>query len=243
MPKSKRRPRSSSKSGFFGAVKQKNGKYRAEIQIKKKKTYYGSYTTAIQAAQAHDKEAIKLGRPLTSLNFPKNAPVGYTPKQQTLRTNNTIGYTGVTKSGAKFTAQITIDGTRKYIGTFVSAMEAALAYDKVILQNSSTFNQQRGSPNFPPEIYEKLVYFHEQKDVVFREINATGFNQDDKRHMIIMKALFPAAEDEKDAVVKKDAVDCPVSVYKQWWGTNAPLNDCKKEKKQKKKQKKKKKKK
>merc|ERR1712166_1510023 len=149
--------------------------YRAEITINKKKKYLGSNLSLIQAAQAHDQEAIKLGRPLTSLNFPKNAPVGYTPKQQTLRTNNTIGYTGVCKSGAKFTAQISIDGTRKYIGTFVSAMEAALAYDKAVLQSSSTFNQQKGnSPNFPPEIYEKLVYFHEQKTVVFREINATG---------------------------------------------------------------------
>lgn len=92
-------------------------------------------------------------------------------------------------------------------------MEAALAYDKAILQNSSTFNQQRGSPNFPPEIYEKLVYFHEQRNAVFRQISEDGFNQDDKRHMIIMKALYPAAEDEKDAVVKKDAVDCPVSVF------------------------------
>ena len=50
-------------------------------------------------------------------------------------------------------------------------MEAALAYDKAILQNSSTFNQQRGSPNFPPEIYEKLVYFHEQRNAVFRQIS------------------------------------------------------------------------
>ena len=90
MPKSKRRPRSTSKSGFIGAVKRPNGKYRAEITINRKKKYLGSNYSLIQAAQAHDKEAIKLGRPLTSLNFPKNAPVGYTPKQQTLRTTNTV---------------------------------------------------------------------------------------------------------------------------------------------------------
>ena len=42
--------------------------------------YLGSsYATAKQAAKAYDKEAIKLRRPFSSLNYPKKAPVGYTP--------------------------------------------------------------------------------------------------------------------------------------------------------------------
>ena len=96
MPKSKRRKRSKiSMSGFFGVFKESSGKYRASIKIDGKCKYLGNYDTAKQAAKAHDKETIKLRRPFSKLNYPKKAPVGYTPIQQTLRSNNTVGCTEV----------------------------------------------------------------------------------------------------------------------------------------------------
>ena len=55
--------------------------------------YLGSsYETAKQAAKAYGKEAIKLRRPFSSLNYPKKAPVGYTPIQQANRSTNTVGF-------------------------------------------------------------------------------------------------------------------------------------------------------
>ena len=103
MPKSKRKKRSNSKSGYIGVVKNHRGnKYQAKISINGKQTYIGSsYDTAKQAAKAYDKEAIKLRKPFSSLNYPKKAPVGYTPIQQTLRSDNTVGYRGVSKRSGK----------------------------------------------------------------------------------------------------------------------------------------------
>ena len=67
-------------------------KYRAAIRIDGKfKSLGSSYDTAEQAAKARDKEAIKIRVPLSKLNFPKKAPVGYTPIQKALQSNNTVG--------------------------------------------------------------------------------------------------------------------------------------------------------
>ena len=104
MPKSKRRKRSKrSKSGYIGVTKKPSGKYEAKIFVNGKNKYLGSsYDTAKQAAKAHDKEAIKLRRPFSKLNYPKKAPVGYTPIQQALLSRNTVGYRGVYKKRKKF---------------------------------------------------------------------------------------------------------------------------------------------
>jgi hypothetical protein len=144
MPKSKRRKRSNrSKSGYIGVRNNTNGdKYAAKISINGKIKYLGSsYDTAKQAAKAYDKEAIKLRRPFSKLNYPKKAPVGYTPIQQALRSTNTVGYRGVVKSGKKFAGFITIAGKKTHLGTHDTAKEAAIAYDRAVLKanRSTTF--------------------------------------------------------------------------------------------------------
>ena len=132
-----KRKRSQSKSGYFGVVKLPNGKYRAWIWTNgKTKTIGSSYTTAKQAAEAFDKEAIKLRRPLAKLNYPNNAPVGYTPIQKAVYSNNTVGYKGVYIHRKKFLAQIRIDGKTTHIGTYDTAQEAAVAYDHAVLNNN-----------------------------------------------------------------------------------------------------------
>ena len=100
MPKSKRGKRSKNKSGYMGVFKNKRvEKYTVSIKIDGKNKYFGSsYDTAKQAAKAYDKEAIKLRRPFSKLNYPKKAPVGYTPIQQALHSTNTVGYRGVAKT-------------------------------------------------------------------------------------------------------------------------------------------------
>jgi len=141
MPKSKGRRRSKSKSGYFGVIKNKNGdKYRVEIKIDGNRKYLGSYDTAKQAAKAYDKKAIKLRKPLSKLNYPKKAPVGYTPIQQSLTSRNTVGYRGVQKTlSKKYQSKITINGKKTALGTYDTAKQAAIAYDRAVLKaNKST---------------------------------------------------------------------------------------------------------
>lgn len=63
-----------------------------------------------------------------------------------LRINNTSGYRGVSwfNPTAKFVAKIKVDTKRIHLGTFDTAIEAAYAYDKYIIENrlehSKNFN-------------------------------------------------------------------------------------------------------
>jgi len=142
MPKSKRRKRSKSKTGYIGVVKRSSERYGAQIGVDGTMKNLGSYDTAKQAAEVYDKEAIKSRRPFSKLNFPKKAPVGYSPIQQALRATNTVGYRGVQKRGKKFRAwkkTSVIGGKSTAIGTFETAKEAAIAYDRAVLKaNHST---------------------------------------------------------------------------------------------------------
>ena len=153
--KSKRKRRSSSKSGWFGVRKLRSGKYEAQIRIDGKTTHLGTYDTAKQAATAHNKEAIKLRRPFSKLNYPKKAPVGYTPIQQALRSTNTVGYRGVIKCGKNFQALIWIGGNRTHLGKHIhlglydTAKEGAVAYDRAILKA----NRSTTLLNFPDMVH------------------------------------------------------------------------------------------
>ena len=149
MPKSKRKKRSNSKTGFFGVAKTSTGRYRAQIWIDGKMKHLGNYDTAKEAAKAYDKEAIKLRKPLSSLNHPKKAPVSYTPMQQALRSTNTVGYRGTTKNRMKFQAYITIDGKYTHIGRYDTAKEAAVAYDRAVLKA----NKPTSLLNFPDMVH------------------------------------------------------------------------------------------
>ena len=136
MPKSKSKRRSNSKSGFIGVSKKTySEKYEARIRIDGKQKCIGSsYDTAIQAAKAYDKKAIKLRRPLHFLNYPKKTPVGYTPIQRSVSSRSIVGYRGVSKNGKKFQAMIKIGGKNNYLGTHKTAKEAAIAYDRFVLK-------------------------------------------------------------------------------------------------------------
>ena len=155
MPKSKRKKRrSKSKSGYFGVDMLPYGKYRAIIRIDGKQKYLGSsYTTAKQAAEAYDDEAIKARKPLSTLNYPKRAPVGYTPIQQPLMVTNTVGYRGVSRDhqyiAKMFKVQISINGKRSITNGFETAREAAIAYDRAVLKA----NQSTTLLNFPDMVH------------------------------------------------------------------------------------------
>ena len=124
MPKRKRN------SNYIG-VSMNRQRWQARITIDsgKQMSIGSSYDTAQQAATAYDNAAIKLRKPISKLNFPNNAPAGYTPIQKTLTSGNTVGYRGVTKFRKKFRVDITINRKLKYLGLYDTAKDAAIAYD------------------------------------------------------------------------------------------------------------------
>ena len=127
-----------------------SGKYRAWITINgKTKNLGSSYDTAKQAAKAFDKEAIKLRRPFSTLNYPKKAPVGYTPIQKALASNNTVGYRGVTKMRKKYQATITTGSKKTHLGTYDTPKDAAVAYDRAVLKA----NKSTSLLNFPDMVH------------------------------------------------------------------------------------------
>ena len=138
--------------------------------IGKTKYIIGSYDTAKQAAEAYDKEAIKLRRPFSKLNYPKTAPVGYTPIQQPLFSNNTVGYRGVSKNGKKFEANMYIKRKKIYIGYYDTAKEAAIAYDRAVLKA----NQSTTLLNFPDMVHNLDVEPKRKKQKV-RSSNTIGY--------------------------------------------------------------------
>ena len=52
-----------------------------------------------------------------------------------VKSTNTTGYNGVSKSGKRFRAQITINRKTKSLGTYDTPKEAALAYDRAVVQH------------------------------------------------------------------------------------------------------------
>ena len=156
-------------------MRKHSGKYQARIRIDGKLKSLGTYNTAKQAAKAYDKEAIKLRRPFSKLNYPKKAPVGYTPIQQPLTSRNTVGYRGVSKKkDGKYQAQIYIDGRKStYIGIYDTAKEAAIAYDRAVLKA----NQSTTLLNFPDMVHNLDVEPERKK----YKRSSTGYRGDVER--------------------------------------------------------------
>jgi hypothetical protein len=86
-------------------------RFRAEICINKKRTYLGTYDTPKEAAVAYDRAVIKYNLPKDKLNWPDGYPKinTKTKKIKLLKSNNTTGYRGVTRSGERFKALISIN--------------------------------------------------------------------------------------------------------------------------------------
>ena len=64
--------------------------------------------------------------------------------------SNTSGYIGVSKSGKKWQAQISLNGKTHYLGTFEDKIEAARARDRKAIELYGEFARL----NFPREEYE-----------------------------------------------------------------------------------------
>ena len=146
----KRKAPFKNQSGYRGVTQTRSKTkktFSARIQIDHKVNALGAYDTAKQAALAYDRAVIHHRLPSAKLNFPNGIPIHdkdydelmNPKKKRRLASNNTTGYTGVLRTkcnaGDRFVAQIKSDGKKEYLGTYDTAREAAVAFDRAVIQH------------------------------------------------------------------------------------------------------------
>ena len=151
-PKKKRRLRSTNKTGYTGVYK-RGKRFEAQITIYPKQKHLGTYDTPKEAALAYDRAVVQHKLPSSKLNYPDGLPIDdedyeelmNPKKKRRLASRNTSGYTGVCKIGKRFSARIRIDRKQKHLGTYDTPKEAALAYDRAVIQHKLSSSKL----NFP----------------------------------------------------------------------------------------------
>ena len=153
----KKRNRSSANTSGYRGVRKRGKRFQSRISVNGKECVIGRYETAKAAGLAFDRAVTQYKRPRSLLNFPNGLPSDdedydelMNPiKKCRLKSTNTSGYIGVTKGGNKkrFEAQLRIDGKKTSLGTYETAKEAALAYDRAVIQHKLPSSKL----NFPNE--------------------------------------------------------------------------------------------
>ena len=114
-----------STTGYAGVSKLATGRFRAQHYVGGKQVRLGHFGTAVQAAVAY---ARAVGQ--AAAGAERAAEV--VPEAEGLRlhlSSNGTGYKGVSRQyDRKFQATWIFDGTPKYLGSFDTAVEAAVAY-------------------------------------------------------------------------------------------------------------------
>merc|ERR1712166_857172 len=137
----------------------KSGKnFRSSIYIDGKNIYSSSYDTAKEAAIAYDRAVLKANQSTSLLNFPEMVHnLDVEPKRKKYKRSST-GYRGVTKvkTSGKFQTKISIKGKRKSLGTFDTAIAAALAYDQAAIKAG----KKKINLKFPGRITSRIQHIY-----------------------------------------------------------------------------------
>ena len=137
--KAKKKKLSSRNTIGYRGVRKRGNRFQALITIDGTEQFLGSFGTTKEAAVAFDLAAIQAKRPKSDLNFPDmihvKKEIPRIKKRKLVDCRNTTGFNGVCKAGKKFVAQIRINGKRKCIRTHGTAKEAALAFDRAVIQH------------------------------------------------------------------------------------------------------------
>jgi len=126
----------------YRGVSKRGTRFHARINIDGRQKYLGTYDTPKEAALAYDRAVVQHKLSSSKLNYPDGLPIDdedyeelmNPKKKRRLHSNNTTGYTGVSKNKKRFMAQINLDRKNKYLGMYDTPKEAALAYDRAVIQ-------------------------------------------------------------------------------------------------------------
>jgi hypothetical protein len=119
-------------------------RFRAAIYFDGRLRSLGTYATAKEAALGFDQAVVEHKRPTTLLNYPDGLPIDDVDyeaitnpkKKRKLLSSNTSGFNGVTKTmGNRFQSQIQFDRQIKHLGSYGTAKEAALAFDRAVTKH------------------------------------------------------------------------------------------------------------
>lgn len=130
-------------TGYKGIrVSTGNNRWGAVVSLNRKNTRVGTYSTPEEAARMYDMLAIKLQGEFACTNFPKthysiqDIENAYTEALRVCSCNNKSGYRGVSKhkKNGTYVSAICINRKTIYLGSFITDIEAAKAYDKKALE-------------------------------------------------------------------------------------------------------------
>ena len=91
-------------------------------------------------------------------------------KKRKLNSTDTTGYTGVSQSGERFVAQISINKKVTYLGLYDTPKEAAVAYDRAVIK----YNLSKDKLNWP-DGYPKITPKKKKRKPL--STNTTGWVQ------------------------------------------------------------------
>jgi hypothetical protein len=146
-------------SGYKGVSWHKgNKKWRARIKVDQKDIFLCHSDTEVEAAKIYDMAAIYFFRDFAYTNFPidtydKNECKSVV--ENMLKRKYSSEYKGVSyhKKTKKYQASARINGERMYIGLYATPEQAAIAYDKNIIE----FNGCTAKLNFPEGKYSSVL--------------------------------------------------------------------------------------
>jgi hypothetical protein len=180
-------------SSEYTGVYKRGKKFMAQIGIDHRMKYLGTHNTPKEAALAYDRAVTQHKLASSRLNFPNGLPsddedydaimhpnglasddenydaIMNPKKKRRLHSTNTSGYTGVSKNRKRFKAVIYFDGKYKHLGTHDTPKEAALAFDRAVIQHKLSSSKL----NFPndyisssedDESSNRSDYYHSSND-------------------------------------------------------------------------------
>ena len=118
----------SKKEVLFKGVGKSGEKFMANITIAGNRQYLGTFDTPEQAAQAYNRVANQAGRPTPTRE--EEEENGLKNEVEWKKKN----WKGVRKNGKNFLAYTYINKKQHYLGTFKTPKEAAIAYDRAVIQ-------------------------------------------------------------------------------------------------------------
>jgi serine protease inhibitor ecotin len=135
-------------TGLIGVSKSGKKKYKTTIYFDGRNYNLGSFDTKEEAGIAYDRFVVDKSteKVFFTLNYPKMSDAEREealkvekPVQQKRGTpNQTTGLIGVSNAaGEKYKAQIVIDGTLHYLGSFDTKVQAGIAYDRFVVDKST----------------------------------------------------------------------------------------------------------